>query len=397
VIEFITQISWIAVLEIIAIDILLGGDNAVVIALACRNLPPAQRKMGIIWGTVGAIVLRVVLIFFALSLLKLPGLKLVGAVLLLWIGLKLLAAHDEEGHGELSGSDKLWGAVKTVIIADFVMSLDNVIAIAGAAGSAPAGQQLPLVIFGLLVSIPIIVWGSQLVIKLMDRYPVIITAGGMLLGWIAGSMAVGDPLLADPDVVASFPKLPQSETLRYAAGIAGALFVLVVGKWLEARRRPPAVAAAPAVEPAAAGRLRRILLAVDGSEPALHAVRYVLGLRQSIREGSALEVQLINVQRPVSGDVSSFVAKDQLQEFQNDRCDAALASARQLLDQAGQAYQEHRKVGPPGPTIAEVAQAQGCDLVVMGARGLGTHTAALLGSVTQSAIEHSGVPVLVVK
>jgi YjbE family integral membrane protein len=228
--EFLAQISWVAVAEIIMIDILLGGDNAVVIALACRNLPPAQRRLGILWGTVGAIVLRVVLIFFALSLLKLPFLKIVGAVMLIWIGIKLLVAEDQDGHGDVAGSDKLWGAVKTVIVADFVMSLDNVIAIAGAAEGAAPDQQLPLVIFGLLVSIPIIVWGSQLVIKLMDRFPIIITAGGMLLGWIAGTMAVSDPALAGvlpTDVTAS---------ARYAAGAAGALLVLACGKWVATQR-----------------------------------------------------------------------------------------------------------------------------------------------------------------
>lgn len=218
-----------AIASIIMIDILLGGDNAVVIALACRKLPPQQRKLGILWGTFGAIVLRVVLIFFALTLLKLPFLKLVGALLLLWIGIKLLAPEQEDEHANIQASDKLWAAVKTVIVADFVMSLDNVIAIAGAAEGASAGHQLPLVIFGLLVSIPIIVWGSQLVIKLMDRFPIIITLGGMLLGWIAGTMAVGDPAIA--------PYVPQTDALKYAFGIGGALLVLAVGKWMAARHR----------------------------------------------------------------------------------------------------------------------------------------------------------------
>jgi YjbE family integral membrane protein len=238
-IDFLTQISWVAVLEIIAIDILLGGDNAVVIALACRNLPPAQRKLGILWGTAGAIVLRVILIFFALSLLKLPFLKLAGAAMLIWIGVKLLTDTDSEGHGEMAGSDKLWGAVKTVIVADFVMSLDNVIAIAGAAETAAPGQQLPLVIFGLLVSIPIIVWGSQLVIKLMDRFPMIITAGGMLLGWIAGTMAVSDPA-----ILGYVPTSPSERAdgapevlagVRYAAGAAGAVLVLALGMFFKRR------------------------------------------------------------------------------------------------------------------------------------------------------------------
>lgn len=233
---------WIAVGQIIMIDILLGGDNAVVIALACRKLPPKQRTQGILWGTAGAIGLRVLLIFFALTLLKIPFLKLVGAVLLVWIGIKLLMPEDGDGHGDIQASDKLFAAVKTVIVADLVMSVDNVIAIAGAAESAGGDHTMPLVIFGLLVSIPIIVWGSQLVIKLMDRYPWVITAGGMLLGWIAGTMAVTDPAivgwmpLSTPAVEGATPEVLGS--VRYAAGAAVALLVLVIGKILG--RRPAA-------------------------------------------------------------------------------------------------------------------------------------------------------------
>jgi YjbE family integral membrane protein len=231
---------WIAVGQIILIDILLGGDNAVVIALACRKLPPKQRTQGIIWGTVGAIALRVVLIFFALTLLAIPFLKIVGAILLVWIGIKLLVPEEEDAHGNIQASDKLWAAVKTVIVADLVMSVDNVIAIAGAAESAGGDHKMPLVIFGLLVSIPIIVWGSQLVIKLMDRYPVIITAGGMLLGWIAGTMAVSDPAVIGymPSTPADKPGMPAevSAAARYGAGIIGALLVLAWGKVAAARK-----------------------------------------------------------------------------------------------------------------------------------------------------------------
>jgi YjbE family integral membrane protein len=235
--EFMTPAFWIAVGQIIMIDILLGGDNAVVIALACRKLPPKLRTQGILWGTAGAIGLRVILIFFALALLAIPFLKLVGAALLLWIGIKLLLPEDEDEHGNIQASDKLWAAVKTVIVADLVMSVDNVIAIAGAAqASGNEGHQMPLVVFGLLVSIPIIVWGSQLVIKLMDRFPMIITLGGMLLGWIAGTMAVTDPAVAHPEGWAWVPKLPQTDVVRYAAGAAGALLVLAWGRWLASRR-----------------------------------------------------------------------------------------------------------------------------------------------------------------
>jgi YjbE family integral membrane protein len=229
---------WVAVGQIIMIDILLGGDNAVVIALACRKLSPQLRLKGIIWGTAGAIVLRVLLIFFALALLAVPYLKLVGAALLVWIGIKLITPDDDD-HANITSSDRLWTAVKTVIVADLVMSVDNVIGIAGAAQGAGGDHQMILVVFGLLVSIPIIVWGSQWVIRLMDRFPVIVTAGGMLLGWIAGTMAIGD--------AAVLPLLPVSHTdasalteasapLRYGAGLAGAGLVLILGK-LAGRRK----------------------------------------------------------------------------------------------------------------------------------------------------------------
>ena len=227
--ELLTAHFWLAVGQIIMIDILLGGDNAVVIALACRQLPKDLRLKGILWGTAGAIVLRVVLIAFAVTLLAVPYLKLVGAALLLWIGVKLLVP-DEDGHSNIQGSDKLWAAVKTVIIADLVMSIDNVIAIAGVATSAGGDHQMPLVIFGLVVSIPIIIWGSQLVLKLMDRFPLIITVGGMLLGWIAGTMAQTDPALQN--------LLPQTKLWGYGLGAAGALGVLLVGVWLKKRAEP---------------------------------------------------------------------------------------------------------------------------------------------------------------
>jgi YjbE family integral membrane protein len=219
--EYLTATIWLAVGQIIMIDILLGGDNAVVIALACRKLPPALRTQGILWGTAGAIVLRVILIAFALALLAIPFLKLVGAALLLWIGVKLLAPDEEDAHSNIQGSDKLWAAVKTVIVADLVMSIDNVIAIAGAATGAGGNHQLSLVIFGLLVSIPIIIWGSQLVLKIMDRFPIIITVGGMLLGWIAGTMAHTDPAVVG--------YVPQGQLWSYGLGAAGAITVYLLG------------------------------------------------------------------------------------------------------------------------------------------------------------------------
>jgi YjbE family integral membrane protein len=234
-IEFLTTLHWGAVFQIILIDILLGGDNAVVIALACRNLPQHQKMKGILWGTAGAIILRVILIAFAVTLLQVPFLKLIGGALLIWIGIKLVAPGDEDAHGNLEGGSTLFAAIKTIIIADLVMSFDNVIAIAGAANQADPDHQLGLVIFGLLVSIPLIVWGSTLVLKLIERYPLVVTAGGALLGWIAGGMMITDPV-----VVGQIGE--PSSTLKYAVSAAGALLVVAWGMALNRRRKAPGAA-----------------------------------------------------------------------------------------------------------------------------------------------------------
>jgi YjbE family integral membrane protein len=215
---------WVDVFKIIVIDLLLSGDNAVVIALACRNLPADQRKKGIMYGVIGAIALRVVLTFFAVNLLSLPYLKLVGAFLLLWIGIKLILP-DEDAHGEdgIKAESHLWGAVKTIIVADLVMSLDNVLGVAGAAH----GNAM-LLIFGLLVSIPLIAWSSQLVLKLIDRFPFIIYGGGALLGYVAGEMLVGEALFKS--ILETQPVLHKLIPLICAA------LVLLMGKWLGGRK-----------------------------------------------------------------------------------------------------------------------------------------------------------------
>lgn len=223
---------WVDVFKIIVIDLLLSGDNAVVIALACRNLPPEQRKKGILYGVIGAIGLRVTLTFFAVGLLALPYLKLVGAMLLLWIGVKLiLPEEDEHGEGKIKADTQLWGAVKTIIIADFVMSLDNVLGVAGAAH----GNAM-LLIFGLLVSIPLIAWSSQLVLKLIDRFPFIIYGGGALLGYVAGEMLVSEALFSS--------LLETWHFLHWMIPVSCAILVLLLGKWLAMRK----VAAARVVD-----------------------------------------------------------------------------------------------------------------------------------------------------
>ena len=234
--EFLAMIDWSVVIQIIIIDLLLGGDNAVVIALACRNLHPNQRKKGIIWGTAGAIILRVILVAFAVTLLQIPFLKLVGGALLLWIGYKLMVQHDEEEHN-LDAPDKLFAAIKTIIVADIVMSLDNVLAIAGAAGQVDnAAHQVGYVIFGLIVSVPIIIGGSKIVLYLIDRFPLIVTGGAGLLGWIAGGMMV-----TDPAIVKQFGEgITAYGTI---AGIVGAVGVMAYGELMKRRAKSKSKAA----------------------------------------------------------------------------------------------------------------------------------------------------------
>ena len=213
---------WVDVFKIIVIDVLLSGDNAVVIALACRNLPLEQRKKGILLGVLGAIALRVVLTFFAVGLLSVPYLKLVGAFLLIWIGVKLLLPEDEHGEDNIKADTRLLGAVKTIIIADFVMSLDNVLGVAAAAKGNAA-----LLVFGLLISIPLIAWSSQLVLKVIDRFPVVIFAGGALLGYVAGEMLVSEAVFAS--------LLEQRHYLHSVVPVVCAFLVLGLGKWLAKR------------------------------------------------------------------------------------------------------------------------------------------------------------------
>lgn len=227
--DFTSPVFWMAVAQIILIDILLGGDNAVVIALACRRLPAHQRNKGIFWGVFGAIAARAVFLFFAVSLLTLPYLKIIGGLLLFWIAIKMVQPEGEgDGEDEINAGTTLWSAIRTVVIADAVMSLDNVVAVAAA-----AKDSWSLAVLGILISIPIVVWGSKLVMRLMERFPVVILAGAALLGWIAGGLLVGDAAVRPH--VESLP-----EWLPYAASAVGAFIVFAAGKMMAVRSPAPA-------------------------------------------------------------------------------------------------------------------------------------------------------------
>lgn len=220
--EVLTPQFWTALLTIIWVNIILSGDNAVVIALAARSLPQRQQKQAVLWGAGAAVVMRIILTIVAVELLRFPWLKLIGAVLLLWIAVKLLVPEEGAGEGIESNSN-LWAAIKTILIADLVMSLDNVIAVAAAA----KGSTL-LLIIGLAISIPLVIFGATLLMRVMERFPIIITLGAAILGWVAGEMGATDP------VVAQWVN-DNAAYLHWVAPAAGVVFVVVLGKWLAAR------------------------------------------------------------------------------------------------------------------------------------------------------------------
>ena len=232
--EFFTAPWWSALLAIILIDLVLAGDNAIVIALAARSLPPHLQKKAIMWGTVGAIVVRSAMTVGVVWLLKIPGLMLVGGVGLLWIAYKLLADQD---HGEHQGPvvSTFWGAMKTIVVADALMGIDNVLGVAGAAHGA-----FDLVIIGLLISVPIVVFGSTMVLKLVERFPMIINIGAAVLAFTAAKMIVSEPLL-DPVYGGPGASVPADQVLQtaaqwatYALAVAG---VLGGGFWAAKKAR----------------------------------------------------------------------------------------------------------------------------------------------------------------
>jgi len=241
--ELMTQAFWVGLAKIIGVNVILSGDNAVVIALAARSLPRKQQNQAIIWGSAAAIVLRVVLTLFAVALLTLPWLKIVGSLLLFWIGIKLLI--PEEGDADIKASDQLLAAIKTILVADLVMSLDNVIAVAAAAGGS-----VVLLILGLAISIPLVVFGATLLLKLMERFPVIITIGAGLIGWVAGEMLVADSALEvwftglGVQYVEGHPKV-GGFSLEILAGLVGIVIVVAAGTLLAKRKSMAVETAAP--------------------------------------------------------------------------------------------------------------------------------------------------------
>jgi len=382
-----------ALLAIVIIDLVLAGDNAIVIALAARNLPEVHRRKAIIWGTFGAIGVRTVMTLVVVWLLKIPGLLLMGGVLLVWIAYKLLADNDGPEH-HVGAAAGFWGAMKTIVIADAVMGLDNVLAVAGAAHG-----NFVLVVLGLLISIPIVIWGSQLILTYVERYPFIVYIGGAVLAWTAAKMMVSEPVVKEylqGQVLLS--------SLVYITVMAG---VLGGGFWVNHTRARARVAkhlVDPDMQSAVdssvvelngegGATMQKILLPVDGSANTLLAARHVA---DRFRGGSVTEVHLLFVRSSLFQLIPRYVSWTDRKNFRIAEAERALAPARDLLSRSGVPYAEHIETGAKVATIHRVAQRLQAGRIVIGAARRYSLTRLMENMVANSLTSITTVPVTVV-
>ena len=384
-----------ALLAIVVIDLVLAGDNAIVIALAARNVPRHLQRRAIIWGTVGAIVVRTTLTLIVVALLKIPGLLFAGGLLLVWIAYKLLIPEALEG-GEGAHADAaatFWGALRTVIVADTVMGLDNVLAVAGAAHG-----NFVLVALGLVISIPIVIWGSTLLLRFVERYPAFVYVGAGVLAWTSVKMMSSEPTLAG-----YFNAHPLIVPLLYVAVIVGVLGTGFVRnhRTLESRisariaRLPkPPVTASPAIDVVSGeSTMLKILVPVDGSRNARHAVAHVV---EQHRKHPGFEVHLLNVQTPFSKHVAQFVRKEERDAYHRERAEEALAPLREMLEAHRVPHAEHIRTGRRAETIADAARRLHCDHIVLATARKNSLTRMIEASVTNRVLDLTSVPVEVV-
>ena len=392
-IEFLT-----ALLAIVAIDLVLAGDNAIVIALASRSLPRHLQKQAIVWGAVGAIMVRSAMTLVVVWLLKIPGLLFIGGALLIWIAYRLLLPENGEGEGgKVKTAVGFWGAIQTIVVADMVMGLDNVLAVAGAA----QGSYL-LVVLGLLISVPIVVWGSTIMLRWVERYPGIVYFGAAVLAWTAAKMMTSEPYLKDV-----FAANGAAATLAYLAAIGGVLWagfvknhrklesritarLAVLARQIEAERNP---AGNTFVTTQGEDAMLRVLVPVDGSRNSEYALRHVVN---EFMKNSKMEIHLLNVQPPFSRHIAQFIGRKARDTFHHDEAEKALRPVRQLVEKFGVPYSAHVKVGRKASTIVDEAQRLRCDRIVMSTARKNSLTRMLEDSTTNKVLELTSVPVEVI-
>lgn len=384
-----------ALAAIVVIDLVLAGDNAIVIALAARHVPRELRRRTIVWGTIGAIAVRSTLTIVVVWLLKIPGLMLAGGLMLLWIAYRLLVPEGgDDEHGTGAGPTSFLGAMRTIIVADTVMGLDNVLAVAGAAH----GSYL-LVVLGLLISVPIVIWGSTLILGFIERYPAFVYVGAGVLAATAVKMITHEPLVRE--------HLSPSDTaiaLAYVTIVFGVLWAGFVRNHRQLESRIHArlsgfsqqgVAQQPTSTESERGDtgMKRVLVPVDGSRNSDQAVRHVLN---EFMHDTSMEVHLLNVQTPLSRHISRFVSRRDASAYHREQAEKALASAKRLLDGHRVPHVAHTAVGERGRTIVDTARRLRCTLIVLGTARKKSLTRMIEDSVTARVLELTSVPVEVV-
>jgi YjbE family integral membrane protein len=382
-----------ALLAIIVIDLVLAGDNAIVIAMAARNLPAHLQKKAIIWGAVGAIAVRSAMTLAVVYLLKIPGLMLIGGLLLIWIAYRLLnPAKDGDGEHD-HASTSFWGAMKTIVIADAVMGLDNVLAVAGASHGSYV-----LVVLGLLISIPVVIWGSTQILKLVERYPSVIYLGAGVLAWTAGKMMTSEPIVREWQVF----QHPAFEYVIQALVILGVLISGFVRSRLALEKViMPAVVDPVVSETLPVGQsnnlggevMNAVLIPVDESSNALMAVKYAIN---TYGRDSKVHFHICNVQPRLYTHIRKFLSKEDINEWQAERAKAAVKSASELIERAGIAYSFTYVTGDKGEALRDEAVRLGCSRIVIGAAKKNTLSRLFENSTTAKLLEISDIPVEVV-
>ena len=384
-----------ALAAIVVIDLMLAGDNAIVIALAARNVPAEMQKRVIAWGTGGAILVRTLMTMIVVWLLQVPGLLFIGGAVLVWIGYKLLLPEDAHGHDDAGGGSakpqSFWAAMRTIVIADAVMGLDNVLAVAGAAHGS-----YTLVVLGLLISVPIVVWGSGLLLKWVERYPVIVYFGSGVLVWTAVRM-----MLSEPYVKSHFTENePYLALLVYLVLIVG---VLLTGFIHNHRRLESRITARLAMFSAAPEEanpvshpeekendMKTVLLPIGDSRNAQFAARRVI---QEYLEHPGLDIHLLNVQMPLSRHVAQFLRQKTRDEYHRDKAEEALKPVKELLASHNIPYRQHVRSGDRAMIIAHEAERLRCDHIIMATARKNSLTRMLEDSTTNRVLELTKVPV----
>ena len=371
---------------IFVINLLLSGDNAIVIALAARNVPQRLQKRAIAFGTVGAVVVRVVMTLAVVRLLQVPGLLFIGGVALIWIGYKLLIPDEDLPEDAAEGDNSsMWGAIRTIVIADMVMGFDNVIGVAGAAHGSYA-----LVILGLVTSIPIVVWGSTWLLKWVERHPVIVYVGAAVLLWTAAKMIASDPL-AQGALSHTFVVI-----LLYGSVIGGVLLAgfLRNHRQLQSRihARIAQLSETHSLDPSVPfGGPMKVVLVPVSDQP--HSPDAIERIAAEYPNHPGMQLHLMNVRKPLSRRVAGFVRPSLREDYHRQRAEMALAPARAILDKHGISYVQHMRVGDPGTLIADEARRLSCDRIVMSTARHGTLTRILEDSTTERVLQATRVPV----